>query len=306
MRSKLFILGTFIILGLLFSFWTTFPDGKLHVVFCDVGQGDGIYIKAPNGVDILVDAGPNNKVLDCLNQEMPFYDRVLEVLILTHPQKDHLGGFVEVIKRYKVEHFITIPVSHKLEAYEEIVRLIEAKEIPTTYLTKGEALIIGEVNLTALWPSKNWLKEVFDHDSGLISLIENDTREPNLKGLSTDLDLNAFSLYIHLNYNKFDLLLTGDGDQGAQELFQKYEISLPSNIEVLKVPHHGSKTGILDSILSQLSPELSVIQVSKTNSYGHPNKDLIANLDHYGEVRRNDLDGKVELVSDGVKWELLK
>ncbi len=106
MRVKYFLVGAFIVLGLLIGVLTSLPDGKLHLVFCDVGQGDAIYIKTPKGSDILVDGGPNEKVLDCLGRHLPFYDRDIELVVLTHPHADHFTGLISVLERYSVKKIV--------------------------------------------------------------------------------------------------------------------------------------------------------------------------------------------------------
>src|SRR3990167_8084226 len=86
-----------------------FFDTHTTVVFCDVGQGDGAYIRIHNKIDLIIDAGPaNGMMMQCLGKYMPFYDRTLEYLFLSHPQIDHYGGLLEILKRYKVVNFYTI------------------------------------------------------------------------------------------------------------------------------------------------------------------------------------------------------
>src|SRR3989344_3949853 len=106
-RVTLFLI--FLGVGLGGAFWLSLPDGRLHLVFCNVGQGDAIFIHFPNGADMLVDGGPDNKVLNCLGRHMPFYDRTINILVLTHPQKDHFGGLITVLDRYAVSNYITVP-----------------------------------------------------------------------------------------------------------------------------------------------------------------------------------------------------
>ena len=128
-------------------------------------------------------------------------------------------------------------------------------------------------------------------------------RQGEVLGVSTDRDLNLFSLYLHLNYGQFDLLLTGDGDSPVQSLIWQLglETRLPRNLEVLKVPHHGSKTGMTDEFINLLRPKLSVIEVGK-NNYGHPNQEIISKLKRWGKVMRSDKEGDIEVVSDGESW----
>ena len=82
---------------ILFSFFGTIPDGKLHVVFCNVGQGDAAYIRFPDGRDMVVDGGPDDKILGCLGKHMPFWDRSIDIVAMTHPPKDHMQGLIAVL-----------------------------------------------------------------------------------------------------------------------------------------------------------------------------------------------------------------
>ena len=106
MKTKPYLL--FFCSLLILSLWLimTMPDGRMHLVFCNVGQGDAAYIRAPNGVEILIDGGPDVRVLDCLQKNMAFYDRTIDLLILSHPQSDHLTGLIEVVKRYNVKQVL--------------------------------------------------------------------------------------------------------------------------------------------------------------------------------------------------------
>src|SRR3990170_7268003 len=90
------VFSFFVLVGILVYQYAKFNDGKVHIVFCDVGQGDAIFLRTPKGADILVDGGPNESVLACLSGHMPFWDRDLELVILTHPHADHLNGLISV------------------------------------------------------------------------------------------------------------------------------------------------------------------------------------------------------------------
>src|SRR3989344_499996 len=111
-----------------------FSDGKLHVVFCDVGQGDGIVIRMPNGKMIVVDGGPDDAVLDCLSGHMPFWQRTIDVAILTHPHSDHLMGFLPVMQRYTVKLFATEQLVNNTASYRNLQDLLKEKKVSTVYL----------------------------------------------------------------------------------------------------------------------------------------------------------------------------
>ncbi|MCL4382299.1 MAG: MBL fold metallo-hydrolase [Patescibacteria group bacterium] len=265
----------FVLLLAAFSSW---PDGKLHLVFCDVGQGDAIYVRTPNGEDILVDGGPNEKVLGCLGKHMPFYDRKIELVFLSHPQADHLNGLNSVLERYNVDYFISSGTEGKGEEYKKLMDLIKNNKIPLKKEAAGEKILLDNLSFLVLWPSTQVLG-----------------------AQTSQTDLNELSLVLELTYNQFNALLTGDAGQDVQQEIRNQESGI-SDIKVIKVPHHGSKTSLLSSFLEQIKPKLAIISVGK-NSYGHPTKETLGILrDKDIRILRTDEDGEIEIVSDGEKW----
>lgn len=289
---RFFIFGCCIGLFLIYGLFTQLPDGKLHLIFCDVGQGDAIVVVFPNGQDMLIDGGPNNRVLTCLGNNRPFYDRTLDLVVATHPQEDHIGGLVEVIKRYKVKHFATVAVAHTSKTFADLWLQIKQKHVPSRFLYEGEIIKINNVSIDVLWPDREWLLDqaVSDDRSGLVDSTEM---------IDTKTNLNNFSLYLHLKYQHFDALFTGDGDVTMQNLLDKTNLlRLEASIEVLKVPHHGSKTALSATIINLLRPKTDVIQVGK-NSYGHPNNETIKSLQSFGNVFRTDTNGAITISTNG-------
>lgn len=261
-----------------------FNDGKLHVVFCDVGQGDAIFIRTPKGTDVLIDGGPDNSVLSCLSNHMPFWDRTIEVVSLTHPHADHLIGLISVLKRYKLESFISEKLENKTESFRELAKIVQNKKINSRYVFSGDKLRIKDgVVLQVLSPSAEFLQRT--SPSGVIG----ETGE-------------FASLILLVSYGQFDVLLTGDSQ--VIGLSEAITAQLPS-IEVFQVPHHGSKTGINQGLVDQIRPKLAVISVGKNNKYGHPSKEVIEILRNQDiKTLRTDQDGEVEIVSDGKLWNV--
>lgn len=278
---------TGIALGLVFLFvyLFTLPDGKLHIVFCNVGQGDAAYIRAPSNQDILIDGGPDSRVLNCLGRHMRFYDKTLDVVMLTHPQKDHLEGLLEVLARFKVKNFVIPEIGNNTEGYKKLVKLLKEKQIKTVNLTTGDSFSFGQTEMKILWPERKWLAE-----------------NNSVLGLATSRDLNNFSYYLHLKYGQFDALFTGDGDMRMQpEILTR--ATLPQ-VEVLKYPHHGSKYGATEEFLEKVAPALAVISSGK-NPWGHPNQETLDLLNEEKIIyKRTDNGSDVEVVSDGQKWWL--
>lgn len=287
------------VLILLFSFLFAVPDGKLHIVFCDVGQGDAMYVRFPDGKDALFDGGPaNGKVLSCLGRHMPFYDRTIELVSLSHAQADHFGGLIEVFKRYNVELFLTSPAGNSdAKSYQELVSLIKTKDVKVQNVYTGDVLNDREVKLISLWPERSFIT----------ATITDDVSSNKVLGATTQAsDLNDFSLVYHVRHGDFDLITTGDAEADIlKKVLTINSVDISTNpIEVLKVPHHGSKRGLNDEIVNKLQPKLAVISVGK-NSYGHPSDIALELLKKVGaQIKRTDGDGEVEVVSDGKSWKV--
>ena len=287
-------LSFFIVLGLLVGFVTHLPDNRLHIIVCDVGQGDGMYIRTPDGNDVVIDGGPNSKIVECLGRHMPFWDHTIEMVAMTHPQADHMTGLSMIIDRYSVLYFVTSPVGNTTDGFKQLKQLITDKHIPVKNPYTGTNITFGEAIFKTLWPDKNWLFSTAD--SQLLT-----ANSSVLGAFTTTQDLNDFSLYFHLQYGDFDALFTGDGDIKMQTELMK-RITLP-DIEVLKVPHHGSKTGMSGEFLDALKPELALISVGAKNRYGHPTQQALDLLSARGiKTLRTDQRGDIEVVSDGTSW----
>lgn len=260
----------------------TYNHKKLHVVFCDVGQGDAIFIRTPNGSDILVDGGPDDAVLSCLGKHMPFWDRTIETIILTHPHADHLTGLIGVIKRYTVLSFNTEKLGHSTGVYNELIKQIEKNHIKQRFLYQDDKFVIKDgVILKTLWPTRQWLGEQTPEDKNL--------------------DLNGLSVILLLSYKNFKVLLTGDAGSIVEDKIAQFA----ENVNVLKVPHHGSRTGMSSEFLDIVNPKLAVISVGKKNKYGHPAPFTLQLLEEK-EIRtlRTDQNGEIEITSDGNVWKV--
>lgn len=253
-----------------------FSDGRLHLVICNVGQGDAIFIRTPRGQDILIDSGRDSRVLDCLENNMPFWDRELELVFATHPDADHIGGFESVLRSYKVLSFNTSKKTTDTQVFARLQRTIQEQNIPLRYIYAGDRYSLGnDTIISTLWPTKQYV----ELDSG-------------------SFPSNTFSLVQVLSYGDFRTLLTGDIEsQVLDSLFPS-----PYKIDVLKVPHHGSKTGMSRTLLDVIKPELAVISVGK-NSYGHPTAFILNLLSQVNiKTLRTDKSGEVEIISDGKSW----
>ncbi len=284
MKRYLFLtlFAAILLIGLVVYQYLTFHDGKLHVVFCNVGQGDAILIVTPNKKHIMVDTGPDASVVACLARHMPFWERTIDLAILTHPHSDHFMGLYHMLDRYSVLSFSTEKLDSKALSFQEVKRELHAKNIPQHVVSAGDRFSIGDVSLTIAAPTKEFLQQT--SPDGMIG----ESRE-------------FASVITHLSYGSFDLLLTGDSQAG--ELTDAAN-RIASSIDVLQSPHHGSATGLDMPVLALLQPKLVVISVGK-NNYGHPSPKTLTLLKEQGiTVLRTDKQGDVELVSDGERWRV--
>lgn len=265
-------------------------DGKLHLIFCDVGQGDAIFIKTPNGNDILIDGGPDDSVLNCLSNHMPFWDKTIEVMVLTHPHADHLTGLISVLKRYEVIHYFTENVKNETLINKRLQDILAEKKTTAKLTYLGDRIDFSDkTSLLTIWPDKTW--------SDNHKLQDNQ----DLTNDNISLDVNGFSVIQKISYGNFNALLTGD----AGVLIEDRIAKLVGEIDILKVPHHGSKTGMSDYFLSQTNPSLAVISVGVKNRYGHPSQIMLDLLNKRNiKTLRTDLNGEIEIISDGKTFNI--
>jgi len=266
-----------LLLGLLVMVIIQWPDKKLHLVVCDVGQGDGILVKYKDK-QILVDGGPDNSILSCLGKQMPFWDRKIELMVLTHGDSDHVTGLIEVLRRYQVERVMDSGVEVETSEFEEFKAMVKAEGLSLESVQQGEKLRLGMVEMEVLWPSGSAGVSQAGKSGGV----------------------NEVSVVMLGKYGKFSWLLTGDIGEREEDVLRLTDKL--QQVEVLKVGHHGSKTSSSLGFLQAVKPELAVISVGK-NSFGHPSWEVVERLEAAGiEILRTDEEGLVEVVSDGRRW----
>ena len=253
-----------------------FPDGKLRVVILDVDQGDARFIETPSGLQVLVDGGPEGSVLlSELGRQVPFWDRSLDVVLLTHPDSDHLAGLVPALERYGVRAVVARAVGHESElvgAWEEVL----AQEGAT--LIRGEAgtrLDLGDgVALEILHPG------------------------PELVMKEGQADVNDNSVVTRLTFGEVAFLLTGDIEAPVERALLRSGVYLRST--VLKVGHHGSDSSSLPAFVEAVQPQVALISVGEDNKFGHPSSEVLERLEG-ALVYCTDQDGTVTISSDGHK-----
>lgn len=236
-------------------------------VMCDVGQGDAFLLRLEGGIDVLIDTGQSDAVLDCLDSHIPFYDRSLEFVIITHPDFDHFGGFTSIIHLYTVGTIFSPAVDRDTAAYVDFKRHVKEKNIPHRFLFQGDYLQFPHVEFTVFWPSAQFISQN-------VLASETGQRLPVV-------DANDYSLVFLVETGKKKILFTGDLHEHLLETIAP----AIGDITHLKVAHHGARNGLNESILQSLRPETAFISAGKKNRYGHPHSDVIELLKN----RRVDL-----------------
>lgn len=264
-----------VLLVLAFRAWRALPDGRLHVAFLDVGEGDAIFIQTPAGRQVLVDGGPTGTaLLSQLGRRMPFWDRTLDVVVLTHPDLDHVGGLLPVLERYRVDHVIFRWVAFESAEYERWLQLVEAEGAAVYSGEAGLRLALDEgVELAVLWPGAE------------------------LVG-GPDAGINDQSVVTRLTYGQVSVLLTGDVEADVEQ--QLVAGGLPLRSTVLKVAHHGGCNSTTPEFLDAVAPQVVVISVGADNRFGYPCAGMLERLGDL-PVYRTDERGAVEVISDGMQ-----
>ncbi|HVZ12004.1 MAG TPA: MBL fold metallo-hydrolase [Patescibacteria group bacterium] len=272
--KRVFIIIFFCFLALILVFYYQsqyLSDKKLHIFVCDVGQGDGILIRTPENADIVIDGGPENgKMVACLSKNLPFWDHDIEEMFATHPDADHIGGLTQVLENYKVLSFNTSTLDNKNNTaiFATLIRDIKEQGIPSRLITTGDRFVVSDgVVLTTLWPEKGF----------------------------TSTDTNPYSLVQLLTYKNFKGLFTGDITYQILDT-----LPVPHNLDLFKIPHHGSDTGVDDLTFNIIHPGFVPISVGYHNRYHHPKPSVLALLKKYNvPYKRTDEVGTIEIISDG-------
>ncbi|OGF24185.1 hypothetical protein A3H66_00800 [Candidatus Falkowbacteria bacterium RIFCSPLOWO2_02_FULL_45_21] len=276
----LLILGIVASFAALLLFWLVYQvPNQLEIDFLDVGQGDAILIKTPAGQNILVDGGPDKTVIKRLSQNLPWWDKRIDLMVLTHPHDDHVTGLNDVLKRYQVKKVLYTGATHNAPNYLAWLRLVRDKKVPLTIIDKEQTIDLGQgVRLEILYPNQS------------------------LAG-QTLADLNQSSIVARLAYGRNKFLLTGDAGEEAEKKLIDSGADLKA--DVLKVGHHGSEYSTTLGFLEKIKPALAVIEVGRDNQFGHPNLRIIKRLERGGaRIYRTDENGTIHLISDGKKITL--
>jgi competence protein ComEC len=236
--------------------WEVSKEKGLEICFFDVGQGDSIFIESPYGQQILIDGGPDNSVVKKLESKIPFWDRTIDLVILTHPDKDHLFGLIEVLQRYKVKNILWTGVNSDSIIFKEWQKVIEKEGAKIWIAKKGLRIEISK---------SQFFETIYPFES-----LENRTVN----------NLNDTSIVLTLDSNFKRILLPGDISTQIESLLIEKNISISA--DVLKIAHHGSKYSSSEDFIKTVNPSIAIISVGENNSYGHPSPDTLAKLEDSG------------------------
>lgn len=246
------------------------PSGRLSVTFLDVGQGDAILVRDAGGHRILVDGGPGGEAIEpALGRHLPFFDRRIDLVVLTHPQDDHMGGLISVLNDYRVGTVLVSPAESEADAYQTWLRALDASGVPQIEAAQGQRIGLADgAALTVLAPG------------------------PDMAGANP----NDTSVVLKLTAGDVSFLLTGDlGEDGEYALIRS---GADLGADVLKVGHHGSRTSTSPPFLNRVRPIVDVISVGAGNHFGHPTQDVLDRLSG-GLILRTDQQGDVTVSTDG-------
>lgn len=254
---------------------------RVYIDFLDIGQGDAMLVTFPNKQQMLVDCSIDARILEALGRHMPFYDHKIDYLVVTHPDKDHYGGCIDVLDRFDVGKIIW---NGQDKLASEEWSLLKDRMI------KEGAEIIVPPEVTELTIASTTIRFLFpDHAFDLLS-------RDGIVGLG---DSNNGSIVLYLQYGETTALLMGDAERPLEEyLVDTYGTIL--DVDILKVGHHGSLTSSDQAFLDRVTPEHAVISSGRDNPYGHPSYRILRRLERAGAVIwRTDLVGDISLKTDG-------
>lgn len=275
-KIVLLILGGLILTDVLafYAIWDLNQANELEVIFFDVGQGDSIFIETQGKYQILIDGGPDSTILEKLGKEMPFYDRTIEMVVLTHPDHDHMAGLLEVLERYKINYILWTGVIKNTSEFNKWQELIKREEAEIIIAQSGQKLEFNKVYLDILYPLENLEGKEFSN-------------------------VNNTSIVSRLVFKNHSFLFTGDIEKSVEKELMATEAALSSDI--LKVAHHGSKTSSSEEFIQSVKPELAVISCGKENKYNYPHLEVLDIFKNFAitNILRTDINGDIKIVSDG-------
>lgn len=270
------LIGLAVIAVLGFLIWreqSLSGTGAMRVTFVDVGQGDGAVLISPSGQQAVIDGGPNQAMLTALGSLMPFLDRQVELMVLSHPHLDHIASFPDIVERYDVRAVLLSGVQASLPAYKKFLDLLPPEQARVDIADPARDIDLGDgLTIDVLWP------------------------HPGLLG--QEADLNNTSVVVRATFGSSSVLFTGDiGEETERAMLQE---GIDVRADILKVAHHGSRTSSTTEFLKAVNPRLAVISVAEKNRYGHPTAEALDRLAALGiPVRMTKDEGDICLRTTG-------
>lgn len=244
---------------------------SVSIKIFDIGQGDSILITTLHKKRILIDGGPDFEIDGYIYDEMPFQKCYLDVVILTHPHKDHAEGLNRLLNHCKVGTLFFNKVNYDSKEFTTFVE--ESVFFNAKPLLAGDKFYLDDVSFTNLWPTSAYIKE--KHTNA-----------------------NLYSIALIMDYKDFEAFFEGDAEESVQYLMDFSEVKsvVSHDLNLLKVSHHGSKNGLYGELLTKMRPDISVISVGENNIYGLPNKEMLDFLSNIGsKVYRTDKNGTISI-----------
>lgn len=252
------------------ALWLLMQTNHTTCTVFNVGQGDSIFIRTTTDVRVLVDAGPDATVLEALGRTLPWFDRRIDMIVLTHPDRDHLFGFPDVLRRYHVRYALVTGIEKADPRYREFMDLLKKQHVHILIADpKTDIRLDAETVLDIEWPPPVWLGKV--------------PKDPN-----------TTSIILRILTPQKSMLLTGDSDTAAE--FALLRTGTPLRSDVLKVGHHGSRTSTSTGLLLATRPSVGIISAPIKSPFGHPHADVLARLHHYGvQTKQTGYEGDVRI-----------
>ena len=320
MKKLLFLL---LLLLLIWNIYKKYTDESVYFTVCDVGQGDALLF-SKSYFQLLIDTGPDEKLISCLNKNIAFWDKKIDVLVLTHFDADHVAAFEELINFYQIGTIFLPLTDYKesdlyLELKEYLIALNEQGTIikepflgqqiafyDFTREDKAKYNGIEPLFFTFLTPT-SIKEEKYEQleEINAFSWQETETilSDKNIKKMTDEISENNRSIVLLLDYKDLSVLLTGDLETPGEEAL--LGLSLIKRVDLLKIGHHGAKTSSSLPLLLELLPETSVISVGEGNSFEHPNIEVLERISSVGsKILRTDHYGTINLVLDGEHFYL--
>lgn len=237
---------TLIILSILF--FSIYKDNnKLKLYFLDIGQGDAILIRTPEGQNILIDGGEDNRLLSEIAKALPWWERQIDYLVITHYHADHMMGLPELLNKYKVKNILVTAHQPDDFLYNLWIDKLDEQDITSTIVYAGDKFIIND---DLYWQI----------------LLADSNHE----------DYNENSVVIRLSYKGQGFLFTGDlGIEGEENLLA---LDMDISADYLKVGHHGSRYSSSEAFLQAVEPKICIIQSGVDNKFGHPHQEALDRL----------------------------